>query len=86
MTNFEDKILASVKIRTEGINSSSFISNLRAKQVNELNRKKNKLSAEFLGRGGAWLDAGSIDDYYDTTSFVSAKAIIQHGFHVGHFK
>ena len=35
-------------------------------------RKKNKLKAEFLGRGGAWLDAGSIDDYYDTTSFVSA--------------
>ncbi len=35
-------------------------------------RKKNNLSAEFLGRGGAWLDAGSIDDYYDTTSFVSA--------------
>ncbi len=35
-------------------------------------RKKNKLTAEFLGRGGAWLDAGSIDDYYDTTSFVSA--------------
>lgn len=34
-------------------------------------RRKNKLSAEFLGRGGAWLDAGSIDDYYDTTSFVS---------------
>ena len=29
-------------------------------------RKKNRLSAEFLGRGGAWLDAGSIDDYYDT--------------------
>ena len=35
-------------------------------------KKKNRLSAEFLGRGGAWLDAGSIDDYYDTTSFVSA--------------
>ena len=35
-------------------------------------RKKNRLSAEFLGRGGAWLDAGSIEDYYDTTSFVSA--------------
>ena len=35
-------------------------------------RRKNKLSAEFLGRGGAWLDAGSIEDYYDTTSFVSA--------------
>ena len=40
MTSFEDKILASVKIRTEGINSSSFISNLRAKQVYESNRKK----------------------------------------------
>ncbi len=32
---------------------------------------KKKLKAEFLGRGGAWLDAGSIDDYYDTTAFVS---------------
>lgn len=40
MTSFEDKILASVKIRAEGINSSSFISNLRAKQVYESNRKK----------------------------------------------
>ena len=34
--------------------------------------KKRKLKAEFLGRGGAWLDAGSIDDYYDATAFVSA--------------
>ena len=40
MTSFEDKILASVKIRAEGINTSSFISNLRAKQVYESNRKK----------------------------------------------
>jgi hypothetical protein len=40
MTSFEDKILASVKIRSEGINASSFISNLRAKQVYESNRKK----------------------------------------------
>tara|TARA_B100001123_G_C15079343_1_gene934979 strand:- start:139 stop:1005 length:867 start_codon:yes stop_codon:yes gene_type:complete len=35
-------------------------------------RKKNKLSAEFLGRGGAWLDTGSIKDFYDTSAFVSA--------------
>ena len=35
-------------------------------------RKKNKLSAQFLGRGGAWLDTGSINDFYDTSSFVSA--------------
>ena len=40
MTSFEDKILASVIIRAEGINASSFISNLRAKQVYESNRKK----------------------------------------------
>ncbi len=35
-------------------------------------RKKNKLSAEYLGRGGAWLDTGSIDDFYNTSAFVSA--------------
>jgi len=34
--------------------------------------KKNKLFAEFIGRGGAWLDAGSIKDFYDASSFVSA--------------
>jgi len=35
-------------------------------------RNKKKLSAEFLGRGGAWLDTGSIDDFYKTSAFVSA--------------
>jgi glucose-1-phosphate thymidylyltransferase len=35
-------------------------------------KNKNKLNAEFLGRGGAWLDTGSIKDFYDTSSFVSA--------------
>ena len=35
-------------------------------------KTKNKLTAEFLGRGGAWLDTGSIDDFYNTSSFVSA--------------
>tara|TARA_Y100000590_G_C15676210_1_gene998123 strand:+ start:1076 stop:1945 length:870 start_codon:yes stop_codon:yes gene_type:complete len=34
--------------------------------------KNNKLSVEFIGRGGAWLDAGSIKDFYDASSFVSA--------------
>ena len=33
---------------------------------------KKKLSAEFIGRGGAWLDTGSIDDFYKTSAFVSA--------------
>ena len=33
--------------------------------------KSNKnLSAEIIGRGGAWLDTGSIEDYYKTIAFV----------------
>jgi glucose-1-phosphate thymidylyltransferase len=35
-------------------------------------KKKNKLYAEFIGRGGAWLDTGSIEDFYKTSAFVSA--------------
>ena len=35
-------------------------------------KKKNRLSAQFLGRGGAWLDTGSIKNFYDTSAFVSA--------------
>ena len=35
-------------------------------------QKKNYLSADFIGRGGAWLDTGSMDDYYKTIAFVSA--------------
>ena len=35
-------------------------------------RKKNKLSAELIGRGGTWLDTGSIEDFYKTSNFVSA--------------
>ncbi len=35
-------------------------------------RKKNQLSADLIGRGGAWLDTGSIEDFYKTSAFVSA--------------
>ena len=35
-------------------------------------KKINKLSADYIGRGGAWLDTGSIEDFYKTTNFVSA--------------
>ena len=35
--------------------------------------KKNKiLKADFIGRGGTWLDTGTMDDYYKTIAFVSA--------------
>ena len=30
------------------------------------------MSADLIGRGGAWLDTGSIEDYYKTSAFVSA--------------
>jgi glucose-1-phosphate thymidylyltransferase len=35
-------------------------------------RKKKQLSANFIGRGGAWLDTGTMNDYYKTISFVAA--------------
>ena len=34
-------------------------------------KKRNKLKADFIGRGGVWLDTGSIKDFYNTSSFVS---------------
>ena len=35
-------------------------------------KQRNKLSADLIGRGGAWLDTGSIEDFYKTSAFVSA--------------
>ena len=35
-------------------------------------QKINQLTSEFIGRGGAWLDTGSIEDYYKTSAFVQA--------------
>jgi len=39
--------------------------------INKYKRNK-RLSADLIGRGGAWLDSGSIEDFYKTSSFVSA--------------
>ena len=44
-------------------------------EITDLLRKyqsNNALKAEYIGRGGAWLDTGSIEDFYKTTLFVSA--------------
>ena len=57
-----------------------YAKNLKPSKRNELEiidllnkyRINGKLSAEFLGRGGAWLDTGSIEDYYRTSAFVQA--------------
>ena len=34
-------------------------------------KKKNKLKAEFIGRGGTWLDTGNVSDFYDAANFIS---------------
>ena len=35
-------------------------------------KSKKQLRADLIGRGGAWLDTGSIEDFYKTSAFVSA--------------
>ena len=35
-------------------------------------KSKKQLTADLIGRGGAWLDTGSIEDFYKTSAFVSA--------------
>ena len=35
-------------------------------------KRKNKLKAEHIGRGGSWLDTGNIKDFYNAGNFVSA--------------
>lgn len=44
--------------------------------------RKKKLTSEILGRGSAWLDSGSIEDFYKTSAFVSAIENRQ-GFKIG---
>ena len=39
---------------------------------NLVNKKNGNLKASLLGRGGAWLDTGTIDDFYKTSAFVAA--------------
>ena len=54
MTSFEDKILASAKISAKEINAFSFITNLRARQVYEFDRKK-RIRSGFSAFAFIWL-------------------------------
>ena len=47
--------------------------------VDLLNKYKRQklLNADYIGRGGAWLDTGSIEDFYKTSNFVSAIENLQ---------
>jgi glucose-1-phosphate thymidylyltransferase len=60
-------------------NVVKFSKSLKPSKRNELEiadllnvyRKKNKLNAKMIGRGGVWLDTGSIKDYYSASNFIS---------------
>ena len=63
-------------------NVSKYSKTLKPSKRNELEivdllniYKKNILSADFIGRGGAWLDTGSINDFYKTSAFVKQSKI-----------
>ena len=61
-------------------NVIKYASNLKPSKRNEIEivdllkkyNSKNKLSAEWIGRGGAWLDTGSVKDFYEASGFVAA--------------
>ena len=61
-------------------NVIKYASNLKPSKRNEIEivdllkkyNNKNKLSAEWIGRGGAWLDTGSVKDFYEASGFVAA--------------
>ena len=50
----------------------SFRNELEITDLLKIYLKKKKLISDILGRGGAWLDTGSIEDFYKTSAFVSA--------------
>ena len=33
-------------------------------------KKKKLLKADFIGRGGSWLETGNINDFYDASNFI----------------
>ena len=45
-------------------------------------KNKNNLTAEIIGRGGTWLDTGSIENFNDTANFVASIENRQ-GFKIG---
>ena len=45
-------------------------------------KTRNKLYSEIIGRGGAWMDTGSIKNYHNTTNFI-ATIEEQQGFKIG---
>ena len=46
---------------------------LEITSVNQMYLKEERLTVEFMGRGFAWLDTGTIDDFYKTSAFVELQ-------------
>ena len=67
-----------------------FSNSLKTSKRNELEivdllikyKKINQLKAELIGRGGAWLDTGSIKNFHETTNFIASIENRQ-GFKIG---
>jgi len=71
-------------------NVSKYAKKLKPSKRNELEivdllniyKNKKKLTADLIGRGGAWLDTGSIENFNDTANFVASIENRQ-GFKIG---
>jgi len=64
---FDNKVVSYAKLLKPSKRGEIEITDLLNKY-----RSKGKLKADFIGRGGAWLDTGTIDDFYKTSAFVSS--------------
>ena len=64
---FDNKVVNYAKNLKPSLRGELEITDLLKKYL-----KTNTLKAELIGRGGAWLDTGSIDDLYKTSTFVHA--------------
>ncbi len=64
---FDNKVISYAKKLKPSKRNELEIIDLLKKYKNSKN-----LYADYVGRGGAWLDTGSIDDFYKASSFVSA--------------
>ncbi len=64
---FDNKVIKYAKSLKPSSRNELEITDLLKKYLSHKN-----LSTEVIGRGGAWLDTGSLEDFYKTSEFVSS--------------
>ena len=64
---FDNKVTKYAKSLKPSSRNELEITDLLKKYLSNKN-----LSTEVIGRGGAWLDTGSLEDFYKTSAFVSS--------------